>query len=316
MSRNLTRMAFLATLLFACMAPALWAQSRDAVAVLTELKFNRGDIQIKAAGKKAPEKPAPLQSLYPGAQIVVTKDAVAVILFTDGMKTVTIDERNSPFDVKPPAAKEGSSGAGMKQVASLLFGKKKPPTYIPLAVRGGKHPPTLISPRETKTMTDAPTFRWMGMEMQTGTLRVYGPEGQVWAAENIARTQLQYPATAPRLKPGVEYAWSIEKKGFSAEKARFTVLSPAEAKPVQEQMKSLEGNAGISKTTLAILKASLLISHGLFHEAREVLAAAETADPDEPALHLLLGETYEKTGLKSLALEEYGEAQFLSRISQ
>src|SRR3989338_1532131 len=309
MKRYLARMVSLTILFLAPMPPVLWAQSQEAVAVITELKLNRGDVQIRLPGKKAPEKPAPLQSLYAGTQVVVSKDASLVILFTEGMKTVTIDEKNSPFEIKPPEAKAGQASAGMKRVASLLLGKKKPPTYIPLAVRGGKHPPTLISPRETKTMTDAPTFRWMGMEMQTGTLRVYGPEGQVWAAENIARTQLQYPATAPRLKPGVEYAWSIEKKGFSAEKARFTVLSPAEAKPVQEQMKSLEGNAGISKTTLAILKASLLISHGLFHEAREVLAAAETADPDEPALHLLLGETYEKTGLKSLALEEDGEAQ-------
>lgn len=165
-------------------------------------------------------------------------------------------------------------------------------------------------------LTDSPTFKWMGMEMQTGTLRVYGPEGPLWTAENIARTQLKYPSSAPHLKPGVEYSWSIEKKGVPAEKARFTVLSPAEAKPVQEQLKSLEATAGLSKTTLAILKASLLISHGLFYEARGVLAEAETADPDEPAVHLLLGETYEKTGLKNLAQEEYGEAQFLSRISQ
>src|SRR3970040_633179 len=120
---NLTGMASLVTLLLVSMAPAVWAQSREAVAVLTELKFNRGDIQVKAPGKTAPQKP---------------------------------------------------------------------PTYIALAVRGGKHPPPLISPRETKTMTDAPTFRWMGMEMQTGTLRLYGPDGQVWAAENIARTQLKY----------------------------------------------------------------------------------------------------------------------------
>ncbi|MBI4537748.1 MAG: DUF928 domain-containing protein [candidate division NC10 bacterium] len=316
MSKYWAQMVILAMLLLACRVPALWAQSGQAVAVITELKFNRGDIQITAPGKKAPEKPAPLQSLYPGTQIVVTKDAAAVILFTEGMKTVTIGEKNSPFNVKPPEAKGGSSGVGVTQVASLLLGKKKPPTYIPLAVRGGKHPPTLIAPRDTKLMTDSPTFKWMGMEMQAGTLRLYGPAGQIWVAENIARTQIKYPSTEPRLNPGVEYSWSIEKAGFPAEKARFTVLSPSEARTVQEQVKSLEATAELPDTTLAILKASLLISHGLFYEAREVLVAAETKDPDEPTVHLLLGETYEKTGLKNLALEEYAEAQFLSRISQ
>lgn len=310
-----TRMVFFTTLLITTMPPALWAQSQEAVAVITELKFNRGEVQVRLPGKKAPERAAPLQSLYAGSQIVASKDASAVILFTEGMKTVTVDEKNSPYEVKP-SAKGGPSGAGMKQVASLLLGKKKPPTYIPLAVRGGKQLPTLVSPRETKLMTDSPTFKWMGMEMQPGTLRVYGPEGLLWAAENIALTQLKYPSSAPRLKPGIEYSWSIEKKGFPAVKASFRILTPEEAKPVQEQLRSLEAAGGVSKTTLAILKASLFVSHGLFSEARETLAEAVNADPDEPTIHLLLGETYEKSGLKTLALEEYGEAQFLSRISQ
>lgn len=313
---NLTRMVFLTTLLLVSMPPMSRAQSQEAVAVVTELKFNRGDIQIKVPGKKAPEKPAPLQSLYAGTQIVATKDATAVILFTEGMKTVAIDEKNSPFDVKATEGKGSPSGAGMRQMASLLLGKKKPPTYIPLAVRGGKHSPTLIAPRETKVMTDLPTFKWMGMEMQTGTLRLDGPDGLLWIAENIALTQIKYPSSAPRLKPGVEYSWSIDKKGFPAEKARFRILTPEEAKPIQEQLKLLEGASGVFKTTLAILKASLFVSHGLYYEAREILAEAVNADPDEPTVHLLLGETYEKSGLKSLALEEYGEAQFLSRISQ
>jgi len=315
MKRYLARIVSFTTLLIATMPLALWAQP-EAVAVITELKLNRGDVQIRPPGKKAPEKPAPLQSLYAGTQIVATKDATAVILFTEGMKTATIDERNSPFEIKAPEAKAGQSSAGMKQMASLLLGKKKPPTYIALAVRGGKHPPTLIAPRETKLMAEAPTFKWMGMEMQPGTLRVYGPEGVVWTAENIALTQIKYPSSAPRLKPGVEYSWSIEKKGFPAEKARFTLLSPEEAKPIQEQLKSLDAAGGISKTTLVILKANFLLSQGLLYEARELLAEAVRVDPDEPVVHLLLGETYEKSGLKSLAQEEYGEAQFLSRISQ
>lgn len=114
---------------------------------------------------------------------------------------------------------------------------------------------------------------------------------------------------------GVEYSWSIEKK-FPPEKARFKILTPEEAKPIQEQLKSLGGASGVPKTTLATLEANFLLSHGFFYEAREILAEAVTADPDEPAIHLLLGETYKKTGLKSLALDEYGEAQFLSRIYQ
>src|SRR3990167_5447679 len=117
MKRYLARMVSLTTLFFAPMPPVLWAQSQEAVAVITELKLNRGDVQIRLPGKKAPEKPAPLQSLYTGTQIIVSKDASAVVLFTEGMRTVTIDEKNSPFEIKPPAAKASQASAGMRQVA-------------------------------------------------------------------------------------------------------------------------------------------------------------------------------------------------------
>ncbi len=311
MKKDISHAMAVVALLMATPPTILWAQTQEAVAVITELKLNRGDIQIRLPGKKAPEKPAVLQSLYPGTQIQASKDASVVILFTDGLRTVTIEEKNSPFEVKPAEAKAGQVTAGVKQVASFLLGKKKPPSYVPLATRGGKHPPTLVSPRNTKLITDSPTLTWMGMERQTGTVRVYGPEGLLWAAEKIALTQIKYPSSAPRLKPGVEYSWALEKKGFPAEKAPFKIISPDEAKPVQEQLTSLHGAAGLSKTTLGILKSSLLVAHELFHEARETLAEAVSADPDEPTLHFLLGEIYEKTGLKSLAFEEYSEAEFL-----
>jgi Tfp pilus assembly protein PilF len=45
--------------------------------------------------------------------------------------------------------------------------------------------------------------------------------------------------------------------------------------------------------------------------AREVLREAVKADPDEPTLHFLLADVYEKTGLKDLAAEEYSESDFL-----
>jgi len=292
------------------------AQAQDAVAVITEIKLNRGDVQVRLPGKKASERPAPLQSLYAGTQIQTSKDASAVILFTEGMRTVTVNEKNSPFEVKAGEAKGSQAGGGVKEIANALMGKKKPPTYVALAVRGGSKPPVLVSPRNTKLMTDSPTLQWMGMEKQSGTVRVYGPEGLLWSAENIALTQIKYPASAPRLKAGVEYAWVIEKKGFSVDKVRFQILAPAEAKAVQEKLAPLQNAPGVPKTTLAVLKSGLLVSHQLYHEAREILADAVNDDPDEPTLHFILAEVYEKTGLKDLASEEYGESDFLLKQKQ
>jgi hypothetical protein len=307
------RYLLLVTFLEALASGSLAAQSQEAVAVITELKLNRGDVQMRMARNKAPQRPAVLQSLYPGNVVEVSKDGVAVVLFTDGMKTVRVDEKNSPFEIKAPEAKGSQATSRAKDVASLLLGKKKPPTYAALSVRGKSQPPTLLSPRNTKLMSEAPTFQWMGMNRQPGTLKVFGPEGLLWSAENIALTQIAYPTSAPRLKPGVEYSWVIEKKGFQPQKTVFRLLQPAEAQTVQEKLAPLSAAAAISKTTLVVLRANVLMSHELFHEARESLIEGIVGDPDEPTLHFLLGELYEKVGLKSLAADEFAEAEFLSK---
>jgi hypothetical protein len=304
----------LISLLFTMIVCAGRAEAQDAVGVITEIKLNRGDVQIRLPGKNW-QKPGLLQSLYTGTQIQASKDATAVVLYTAGAKIVTVDERNSPFEIKAAEAK-GGAGAGVAEVASSLMGKKKPPAYVPLAVRGGKRPPVLVSPRNTKLMTDAPTLQWMGMERQPGTVRLYGPEGLLWSAENISLTQIKYPASAPRLKPGVEYSWVIEKKDFTVEKVRFQLLPPAEVKSVQDEMTALQNAPGVPKTTQAILKAGLFSSRALYYDAREALVEAVKADPDEPTLHFLLADVYEKTGLKDLASEEYSESDFLLKQKQ
>jgi hypothetical protein len=296
-----------ALLVWFALAPLAAAGAEDAVGLITEIKLNRGEVQIRLPGKNW-QKPAPLQSVYPGTQIQASKDAAAVVLYTDGMKSVTVDEKNSPFEVKAPAAK---AAPGIKEAAAALIGRQKPPTYVPLAVRGGKQPPVLLAPRNTKLITDAPVLQWMGMERQPGTVRVYGPQGVIWSAENVALTQIKYPATAPRLQPGVEYAWTIEKQGVAVEKARFELIAPAMAKTVEEDLASVQKTSGFSHTTAALLQGGIYVSRELFYDARNVLMEAIKRDPDEPTLHFLLADVYEKTGLKNMAAEEYGESDFL-----
>ena len=303
----------LTVFLFLAATSIVQAESQDPVAVITELKLNRGDVQIRLPGKNNSERPAVLQSLVPGTQVLVSKDALVVILFTDGSRTVTASEKTSPFEVKASTTKPGARSNPLAQVAALLLGKKQAPTYVALATRGSKKPPTLLSPRNTKLMTETPNLQWMGMDQQVETVRVYGPEGLVWSAENIALTQIKYPSTAAPLKPSVEYYWTLEKKGFAPEKASFKLVAVDEAKSVQQRLSSLQQDMGASATTLAIIKANFLMSNELFYDARELLLDRVKSDPDEPTLHFLLGELYDKTGLKALAGEEYGEAEFLRK---
>jgi tetratricopeptide (TPR) repeat protein len=221
---------------------------------------------------------------------------------------VTVDEKNSPFEIKTAAKTAGR----LKEAAGTLVGKKSSSNFVALAVRGKTRGPTLLAPRETKLLTATPRFQWVGMEGQPSAVKVSGAEGVIWSVENVADTQIVYPASAPALQSGVSYSWSAERRGVTAEKAVFSFLGAEESRAIKTRLTEIDASDGVSKTTLAILKGSFLISKDLYYDARETLLEAAKSDPQEPTLYFLLGEVYEKTGLKNLAQEAYSEAELLT----
>lgn len=56
----------------------------------------------------------------------------------------------------------------------------------------------------------------------------------------------------------------------------------------------------------------LLFQESLYADARRELVAAIAAAPEEATLHLLLGQVYDRTGLRSLAADEFDEAEALA----
>ena len=113
--------------------------------------------------------------------------------------------------------------------------------------------------------------------------------------------------------------WAILSSQWLNLESKFLslqIMAPAEIKSVQDEMTALQNAPGVPKSTAAILKAGLLTSRELYYDAREILAEAVKADPDEPTLHFLLAEVYEKTGLKDMAAEEYSESDFLLKQRQ
>ena len=94
----------------------------------------------------------------------------------------------------------------------------------------------------------------------------------------------------------------------------FKILKLVDTRAITGWLSELNSMSGASKTTLAVLKANFLMSKELFHDGREILNEAIAADSDEPTLRFVLAELYDKIGLKSLANEEYGEAEFLAKV--
>jgi hypothetical protein len=301
-------------LLLGATAAIAGAPAGEPVAVVTELRTGQGEIQVRLAADPQWKAPLPLLSLRPGDQLRASGNAAAVLLFTGSQGSVTVSAANSPYTVAlPTSARGGQAPALVGTLTGILMGKKKELTYVPLATRSVKQPPLLLFPRRTALLRP-PTFEWGGSDRLRYTVRVLGPQGPLWEQADLPRAPLAYPPSAPPLQPGIPYQWQLEVKGFPLQQTEFRLLPPERSAAVRSDLASLDPArlAGYPKNTVLLMRAGYLFEQELYDEARRELQAAIAADPDEPNLHVMLGNLYEAIGLADLAAEEFDEAQFLS----
>ena len=203
----------------------------------------------------------------------------------------------------------------MGGVTDFLSGKQKDLAYLPLSVRNVRPPRVVqLAPRDTKILPGAVAFEWNGSDTLRYRVRVLSAQGLLWEQADLPRRPVAYPASAPALQPGVRYLWQLETGGQPVQQTEFEILAPGDAARVRESLGILVPASlpGYPDSSVAIMRAGYLLRDGLHAEARRELLAAQAKDPDEPTLHLLLGQVYETTGLTDLAQREYVDARDLS----
>jgi hypothetical protein len=302
--------------LIALAATPVWAQ--EPLAVLTEIQAKHGKVEVKTAAEPDWQAPKPLLSLRPGDQVRVVGDGRAVLVFTGGRGPQIVTQANSPFTV-PAQAGDGMADrarAVMGNVTTFLLGQQREKTYQSLSVRSvSAQPPMILAPRDSRVLPGALTFEWAGSDRLKYRVRLLGPQGTVvWEQDQLDRKPLPYPSSAPALSPGARYTWELETKEHGVQRASFDLVQPAEAARVKDSLATLSPASarGYPAGTLSLMRAGLLFQEGFYSDARRELLTAIAKDPDEPTLHLLLGHVYDRTGLKSLAANEFDEAEALS----
>ncbi len=294
-------------------APRAAAQGAETAGLVTELKPGRGRVEVKPAAGGDWKRAAPLQALRGGDAVRATDDARVVLVMTGG-GTVKVDAASSPFTVPAPRGGDGK----LQKTKSLLeagvafftAGTKEAPRAV-LSTRSAARPPVVLSPRNGAVLPDDLALEWMGSRLARYTVRVVGPSGPVFERSGVAGAHLDWPGDAPALTPGMRYTVEVSTAGHAPQEAWFTVLEPARAAAVRRDLDAVASLPGASPNTLAVLRAGVLASEGLVSDARREVAAALAKDHDEPALHQLLGQLYQKAGLDDLAAESFDEADFL-----
>jgi hypothetical protein len=298
-------------------ATAAFAQAGETAGLITEIKPGHGRVEVQSAGAPAWKPARPLLALRPGDVVRASEDAMVVILFTGGRGTVRVDRTGSPFTV--PAAQAGDGKAQkardlLQASVGYLAGGTREASQAVLATRGAARPPVILAPRNSPVLPGPLVFEWLGTRFSHYTVQVLGPDkAPVLGPRDVVGSRWDLGGDAATLRPGVRYVVRVQTAGQTPQEAWFELVDPARAKAVTADLAALEQglDAGTPATSIAVVRAGFLSHEGLIHDARLALTAALARDPDEPTLHLLLGDLEARTGLSSLAAQSYQEAEFL-----
>ena len=291
-------------------------REREVAGVITELQMARGRVEVRTAGTVEWRLAEPFLALQAGDAIRASEDAWAVVVLSGVKGSLRVDAARSPVLVPatPPEKTKVEKAAALLQASLKFLSDTTRDTLRSVMVtRGPPRTPVVLTPRNGPVLPESLTFEWLGSRFGRYTIRIVGPRGVILERTDLTGTKFDYPADAPRLDPGARYTFHVLAERYSPQAVWFEVLDAARARSIQEDIKELERALVLRmpSNSFAVLKAGLLAEQGLLHDARLSLIAALAKDQDEPALHVLLGDLYAKSGLPELAAVEYGEAHFL-----
>ena len=312
-------------------APATAQPGGEPVAMITEIKLGTGSVDVRPAGGVEWRPAGPLMSLVPGDTVRATGTASAVVLLSGGRGTLRVAGGAAPVVI--PA--RGAGQSKLEKAQALLtasFGylgsqTKELPQAV-LGTRGWAGPPVVLAPRG-QVLADAIWFEWLGTRFARYDVQISDGPVVVLDRRGIVGTRFDYPSDAPALRPGVRYRVRVTPDQRSGrrpearteqageedepEDAAFQVVPSDVTQALRASLAQLERELGttVPPSTRAAIRAGVLANQGLYHEARASLLAGLAKDPDEPTLHLLLGNVYQETGLKKQAKLSHDEARLL-----
>ena len=240
------------------------------------------------------------QRLSQGDEIRVGEDGAAMIYFSGG-HVVRVPAGNRLEIVQDPGTDVPGRVARMsartvEAVEAGLWVMSDPAGRMLLtAMRGSKGARSLardvtISPRRETVLEPRPLFHWIS----THDVHVVVTRGgrEIWTSSERLSSPFRYPATAPRLVPGAEYAWWIahgETRGPLTGPMTFRVATAErvqDAALLEAELSELERSQGESLT--GFLRCAYLVGIEAWSAAVASAGTLRANDSDaEAARHVI-----------------------------
>jgi len=131
-------------------------------------------------------------------------------------------------------------------------------------------PPAILTPRNGLVLPDSLVFQWRGSRSSLVTLRIVGPDRLVFERANLVGMRFEYPKNAPPLLAGVRYRFQLLSASSPPQEVWFELVKPSDAQTIRRELHDLDealAGAPPPPSTLAELRAGVLASHGLLHDA-------------------------------------------------
>jgi|GEM_PF-1342673 len=253
-------------------------------------------------------------SLHPGDRVRTGRNGHAEIALEDGTwlevgpgSGMGIKTRS---EAKPPTPTAPTDG--FEVVQKFIRLRDSEGGSVITGLRGGGAALRAISPVQTRVRPDAIRFAWKtahpGDELQ---LTLYDENGIAWSKSVTGTTSVDYPASAPALRAGVGYSWTVETTDplvippRRSKAAYFEVLPGKEADTLREALATIDSNRPNGRSTYHVMRASVFFDHGLLSDAIDETNRALAGDPNNADLHVILARLYAKSGRSEDALREF-----------
>ena len=145
-----------------------------------------------------------------------------------------------------------------------------------------------VAPRIAARPGTEPVFEWSGGSGEV-ELTLTRDGAVIWTATATDAQSIPYPADAPDLAAGAQYAWFVKVSDplalspAQSQTAFFEVLSAESQAELEETLESIEGTP-VSVKTRAMLAAGVLFDYGLIHEAVATIDGTLAESGDDPDL--------------------------------
>jgi tetratricopeptide (TPR) repeat protein len=314
-------------LFFVIICSALFSQEVPSYqAIITDIQ---GSVQIKRAHKTDFVKAVWGTQLFAGDQLKTLDQSSVSILFSNN-NLITL-ETNSSMTIAQNQLRSAQNTAPLLDLSNQ-FPEKVPLLSFRMRENGevsalgglrsrDSEEIILISPRNSKLSSLSPEFTWQSYkEYEHYKLTLFDDRGKLWTRD-VEGTQYEFEEADEKLVYGKSYFWYVEGQNLFETKRSESIgfQVPAEnefrdiSKRAEEILKLFENNPRSNSFQLVI--GVYYEKEGYYGDAIASYQKIAQMNEDAPLPHQILGNLYQKIGLKDMAINELQKAVELSSES-